>query len=110
MHLTSSIGRCQQVSPSRLQSRRPDSRHVGESTLLLYQPLLSCDVAKVQELNICTVRDTWLHGLQDGMASLYDTQRSGAPHKLDQSALSTAWCNGSAKNPDGDLNSAAPSR
>ena len=92
--------------------KSPDwrARERAKTLLLLCQPLLSREVAKVQDLNICTVRDTWLHGLQEGMASLYDTQRSGAPHKLDQSALSTTWCNGSTKNPDGDLNSAAPSR
>ena len=41
----------------------------------------------MQDLNICTVRDTWQRWLREGMACLSDKPRSGAPSKLDQAAV-----------------------
>ena len=49
--------------------------------------MLSREVAKVQDLNICTVRDTWQRWLKEGMACLHDKPRIGAPSKLDQAAV-----------------------
>ena len=59
----------------------------AKTLLLLSPPLLSREVAKVQDLNICTVRETWQRWLREGMDCLYDKPRSGAPRKLDQAAV-----------------------
>lgn len=69
--------------------KSPDwrARERAKTLLLLCQPLLSREVAKVQDLNICTVRDTWQRWLKEGMACLHDKPRSGAPSKLDQAAV-----------------------
>jgi transposase len=63
------------------------ARERARTLLLLCQPMLSREVAAVQNLNICTVRDTWARWLQEGMACLSDKPRSGAPSKLDQAAI-----------------------
>lgn len=65
--------------------KSPDwrARERAKTLLLLSQPMLSCEVAKVQDLNICTVRETWQRWLKEGMACLHDKPRSGAPSKLD---------------------------
>ncbi len=63
------------------------ARERAKTLLLLCQPLLSREVARVQDLNICTVRETWQRWLQEGMGCLYDKPRSGAPRKLDQVAV-----------------------
>ena len=69
--------------------KSPDwrARERAKTLLLLSQPLLSREVAKVQDLNICTVRDTWQRWLKEGMACLHDKPRSGAPRKLDDAAV-----------------------
>ena len=69
--------------------KSPDwrARERAKTLLLLCQPMLSREVAKVQDLNICTVRDTWQRWLKEGMACLHDKPRSGAPSKLDQAAV-----------------------
>ncbi len=41
-------------------------------TLLLSQPLLSREVAKLQNLHIETVRTTWQHWVKEGMDGLSD--------------------------------------
>lgn len=69
--------------------KSPDwrARERAKILLLLCQPMLSREVAQVQDLNICTVRDTWQRWLREGMACLYDKPRSGAPSKLDRAAV-----------------------
>ena len=69
--------------------KSPDwrARERAKTLQLLRQPLLSREEAKVQDLNICTVRDTWQRWLKEGMACLHDKPRSGAPSKLDQAAV-----------------------
>lgn len=69
--------------------KSPDwrARERAKTLLLLCQPMLSREVAKVQDLNICTVRDTWQRWLKEGMECLHDKPRSGAPSKLDQAAV-----------------------
>ena len=39
----------------------------AKTLLLLCQPMLSREVAKVQDLNICTVLETWQRWLREGM-------------------------------------------
>jgi transposase len=63
------------------------ARERAKTLLLLSQPMLSREVALVQELNICTVRETWRHWLKEGMDCLNDKPRSGAPRKLDEAAI-----------------------
>jgi len=63
------------------------ARERAKTLLLLRQPLISREVAKVQDLNICTVRNTWQRWLREGMECLYDKPRSGAPSKLDLAAV-----------------------
>ena len=63
------------------------ARERAQTSLLLSQPLLSREVAKLQNLHIETVRMTWQHWVKEGMAGLSDKQRSGAPRKLDESAV-----------------------
>ncbi len=63
------------------------ARERAKTLLLLCWPTLSCEVAQVQDLNICTVRDTWQRWLGDCMQCLYDKPRSGALSKLDQAGL-----------------------
>ena len=69
--------------------KSPDwrARERAKTLLLLSQPMLSREVAKVQDLNICTVRETWWRWVQEGMACLHDKPRSGAPRKLDETAV-----------------------
>ncbi len=69
--------------------KSPDwrARKRAKTLLLLCQPMLSREVAQVQDLNICTVRDTWQRWLRDGMQCLSDKPRSGASSKLDQAGL-----------------------
>lgn len=69
--------------------KSPDwrARKRAKTLLLLSQPMLSREVAKVQDLNICTVRDTWQRWLKEGKACLHEKPRSGAPSKLDQAAV-----------------------
>ena len=69
--------------------KSPDwrARERAKTLLLLSQPLLSREVAKLQNLHIETVRMTWQHWVQQGMDGLVDKPRSGAPRKLDESAV-----------------------
>ncbi len=63
------------------------ARERAKTLLLLSQPLLSREVAKLQDLNIETVRVTWQRWIKEGMESLNDKPRSGAPRKLDEAAV-----------------------
>lgn len=63
------------------------ARERAKTLLLLSQPMLSREVAKVQDLNICTVRETWQRWLKEGMDALNDKPRCGAPRKLDEAAV-----------------------
>lgn len=78
-----------------VHKKSPDwrARERAKTLLLLGQPLLSREVAQVQDLNICTVRDTWQRWLKEGMSCLHDKPRSGAPRKLDDAAVQrlTQW-------------------
>lgn len=69
--------------------KSPDwrARERAKTLLLLCRPMLSCEVAQVQDLNICTVRDTWQRWLRDGMQCLHDKPRSDTLSKLDQAGL-----------------------
>ena len=62
------------------------ARERAKTLLLLGQSLLCREVAKVQDLKICTVGQTWRHWCQEGMACLSDKPRSGAPRKLNEAA------------------------
>lgn len=62
-------------------------RERAKTLLLLSQPLLSREVAKLQNLHIETVRVTWQRWVKEGMDSLSDKPRSGAPSKLDAAAV-----------------------
>jgi transposase len=68
--------------------KSPDwrARERARTLLLLGQSLLCREVAQVQDLNICTVGQTWRHWRQEGMDCLSDKPRSGAPRKLDEAA------------------------
>lgn len=72
-----------------LVRKSPDWRALerAKNLLLLCQPMLSREVAKVQNLNICTVRETWKRWLSEGMKCLCDKPRSGAPSKHDQAVF-----------------------
>ena len=69
--------------------KSPDwrAREFAKTLLLLSQPLLSREVAKLQDLNIETVRVTWQRWVKEGMESLNDKPRSGTPRKLDETAV-----------------------
>ena len=69
--------------------KSPDwrARERAKTLLLLSQPLLSREVAKLQNLHIETVRTTWQQWVKEGMEGLSDKPRSGAPCKLDESAV-----------------------
>lgn len=68
--------------------KSPDwrARERAKTLLLLSQPMLRREVAQVQDLNICTVGQTWRRWCQEGMAGLNDKPRVGAPRKLDEAA------------------------
>lgn len=68
--------------------KSPDwrARERAKTLLLLSQPMLCREVAQVQDLNICTVGQTWRRWRQEGMACLSDKPRAGAPRKLDEAA------------------------
>ena len=63
------------------------ARERARTLLLLSQPLLSREVAQLQNLNIETVRVTWQRWVREGMDALVDKPRSGAPRKLDEAAV-----------------------
>lgn len=63
------------------------ARERAQTLLLLSQPLLSREVAQLQNLHIETVRTTWQHRVREGMDGLSDKPRSGAPRKLDETAV-----------------------
>ena len=69
--------------------KSPDwrARERAKTLLLLSQPLLSREVAKLQNLHIETVRVTWQRWVKEGLDSLSDKPRSGAPNKLDEAAV-----------------------
>ena len=69
--------------------KSPDwrARERAKTLLLLCQPMLSREVAKVQDLNIETVRVTWQRWVKEGMDALFDKPRIGAPAKLDAAAI-----------------------
>ena len=69
--------------------KSPDwrARERAKTLLLLSQPLLSREVAKLQNLHIETVRTTWQQWVKEGMDGLVDKPRSGAPCKLDEVAV-----------------------
>ena len=69
--------------------KSPDSRarERAKTLLLLSQPLLSREVAKLPYLNIETVRMTWQRWVKQGMEALSDKHRSGVPPKLDATAV-----------------------
>jgi transposase len=57
------------------------ARERAKTLLLLGRSLLCREVAQLQDLDICTVGQTWQHWCQEGMACL-----SGKPRKLDKAA------------------------
>ena len=69
--------------------KSPDwrARERAKTLLLLSQPMLSREVAKVQNLNIETVRVTWQRWVKEGMDALFDKPRIGAPAKFDATAV-----------------------
>jgi transposase len=69
--------------------KSPDwrARERAKTLLLLCEPMLSREVAKVQDLNIETVRVTWQRWVKEGMDALFDKPRIGAPAKLDAAAV-----------------------
>lgn len=69
--------------------KSPDwrARERAKTLLLLSQPLLSREVAKLQNLNIETVRVTWQCWVKEGVDALSDKPRIGAPRKLDEAAV-----------------------
>lgn len=69
--------------------KSPDwrARERAKTLLLLSQPLLSREVAKLQNLHIETVRVTWQRWVKEDMDALSDKPRSGAPPKLDAAAV-----------------------
>ena len=70
---------------SRWSGRR--ARERAKTLLFLCQSLLSCEVAKVQDLNICIVCETRQRSLSVGMECLHDKLSGGAPSKLDHAAI-----------------------
>lgn len=73
----------------RMYKKSPDwrARERAKTVLLLGQGLLRREVAQLQELNVGTVGQTWKRWCQGGMAGLSDKPRSGAPRKLDETAV-----------------------
>lgn len=69
--------------------KSPDwrARERAKTVLLLGKGLLRHEVAQLQELNVGTVGQTWKRWCQDGLAGLSDKPRSGAPRKLDETAV-----------------------
>jgi hypothetical protein len=63
------------------------ARERAKTLPLLSQPLLSREVAKLQDLNIETVRVTWQRWVKEGTKALNDKPRSAAPRKLDATAV-----------------------
>jgi len=78
----------ERVALERVIKKSPDwrARERAKTLLLLGQSLLCREVAQLQDLNICTVGQTWQHWRQEGMDCLSDKPRSGAPRKLDEAA------------------------
>lgn len=73
----------------RVYKKSPDwrARERAKTLLLLGQGLLRREVAQLQDLNVGTVGQTWQRWCQDGMDGLSDKPRSGAPRKLDETAV-----------------------
>lgn len=69
------------------------ARQRARTLLLLDQGNSPLEVALLQEVTVRTVRNTWARWCNEGMACLVDKPRSGAPRKLDQTALQrlTQW-------------------
>ena len=69
------------------------ARQRARTLLLLDQGNSPLEVALLQEVTVRTVRNTWVRWCSEGMACLVDKPRSGAPRKLDQTALQrlTQW-------------------
>lgn len=69
------------------------ARQRARTLLLLVQGNSPLEVALLQEVTVRTVRNTWVRWCSEGMACLVDKPRSGAPRKLDQTALQrlTQW-------------------
>ena len=69
------------------------ARERARTLLLLGQGKSLAEVAQLQDITTRTVRNTWARWCAQGMASLVDKPRCGAPRKLDDTALErlTQW-------------------
>lgn len=87
--LDTRVSEADRLALEQVVRKSPDwrARERAKTLLLLSQPLLSREVAKLQHLNIETVRVTWQRWVKEGMESLSDKPRSGAPRKLDDAAV-----------------------
>ena len=66
--------------------KSPDwrARERAKTLLLPGQALVCREVAQIQNLNICTVGQTWRRWRQEGVDCLSDKPRRGATRKLDE--------------------------
>lgn len=102
-------GMCRNLEPKGLMSRQLDARlsnadrlaveqvlrklpdgrvrERAKTLLLLSQPLLNWEVAKLQDLNIETLRLTWQRRVKEGIEALCDKDRSVTPRKLDATGV-----------------------
>ncbi len=87
--LDTQLSEADRLALEQVVRKSPDwrARERAKTLLLLSQPLLSREVAKLQNLHIETVRVTWQCWVKEGMDSLSDKPRSGAPSKLDAAAI-----------------------
>ena len=69
------------------------ARERARTLLLLGQGKNLAEVAQLQDVTTRTVRNTWVRWCSEGMSSLVDKPRCGAPRKLDDKALKrlTQW-------------------
>ena len=71
------------------------ARERARTLLLLGQGKSLEEVAQSQDITTRTVRNTWARWCREGLDSLLDKPRCGAPRKLDEAALErlTQWAN-----------------
>lgn len=71
------------------------ARERARTLLLLGQGKSLEEVAQSQDVTTRTVRNTWARWCREGLDSLLDKPRCGAPRKLDEAALErlTQWAN-----------------
>ena len=69
------------------------ARERARTLLLLSQGNSAQEVALLQDITVRTVQNTWVRWCNQGIDSLTDKPRCGAPRKLDQTAIErlTQW-------------------